>query len=127
MVIRVDYREYLKSPWWQAVRRRALALADHRCQDCGWRQGLEVHHRTYERLGQERMADLRVLCRGCHADTHGFMGPPGSCASCGYFAAPDGELCFACAAIHVNPEPLQSIIPRVVAGLATRLADEVYT
>lgn len=29
-------------------------------------QGLEVHHRTYERLGNERPEDLVALCWCCH-------------------------------------------------------------
>jgi hypothetical protein len=32
---------------------------------------LEVHHRTYERLGRERPEDLLVLCEKCHAVEHG--------------------------------------------------------
>jgi hypothetical protein len=31
---------------------------------------LEVHHRTYERLGDERDEDLEVLCTRCHEQHH---------------------------------------------------------
>jgi replicative DNA helicase len=31
---------------------------------------LEVHHRTYERIGQERSEDLTVLCDVCHGLFH---------------------------------------------------------
>ena len=27
---------------------------------------MEVHHKTYERLGKERRSDLEVLCPRCH-------------------------------------------------------------
>jgi 5-methylcytosine-specific restriction endonuclease McrA len=39
----------------------------HQCQRCR-RSGLtlQVHHKTYERLGHESPADLEVLCTDCH-------------------------------------------------------------
>lgn len=64
------YRDYLQSPEWAVVRRLALEQADHACRLCGGRDGLDVHHRTYERLGQERLADVIVLCRDCHSRFH---------------------------------------------------------
>lgn len=68
--MRVDYREYLKSPYWKAIRRRALIAAGHRCQICHKTDKLEVHHVTYERLGHERPEDLLALCGRCHAEQH---------------------------------------------------------
>jgi 5-methylcytosine-specific restriction endonuclease McrA len=65
----IEYRDYLASPEWQATAAAALERADQRCQVCNadrWFSPLEVHHRTYERLGAERPADLIVLCRHCH-------------------------------------------------------------
>ncbi len=42
----------------------------HRCRTCYATGGdgapLEVHHRTYERLGHELVGDLTALCPGCH-------------------------------------------------------------
>lgn len=31
---------------------------------------LEVHHRTYERVGNERPADVIALCKACHEKHH---------------------------------------------------------
>jgi hypothetical protein len=64
--------EYLKSPYWQAVRTRALQRAGGCCQRCR-RQSrrLDVHHLTYRNLGQERESELMVLCRECHEAEHG--------------------------------------------------------
>jgi len=31
---------------------------------------LEVHHRTYERVGAERPADVIALCKACHEKHH---------------------------------------------------------
>lgn len=72
---RDDYREYLRSPEWLARRQWKLDEAEGRCQICNaGGDGLEVHHRTYERLGRERQADLVVLCPGCHEKFHGREG-----------------------------------------------------
>jgi DNA-binding MarR family transcriptional regulator len=67
----MPYEEYLKTPEWQATRARMLKLAGYRCQVCnGKHNGLNVHHRTYERLGEERDSDLVVLCLLCHQMFH---------------------------------------------------------
>lgn len=64
------YAAYRRTPCWQAVRRLALLRADHACQVCASPEQLEVHHRTYARLGREQATDLLVLCRACHALFH---------------------------------------------------------
>ena len=49
-----------------------LSIAGYRCEQCGARDRLDVHHLTYDRFGgDERMSDLRVLCRPCHNKAHG--------------------------------------------------------
>ncbi len=68
------YKDYLKSGAWKKVRKEALNRVHDICERCGrtkYSRRLEVHHRTYERLGQERPEDLVVLCTECHqrADT----------------------------------------------------------
>lgn len=67
----MPYREYLQSEWWSFIRSRRLRQAGFRCQICN--EGgcvLDVHHRTYERVGAERLSDLTVLCRECHTLFH---------------------------------------------------------
>jgi hypothetical protein len=62
-----EYREvYLRSDHWRRTRIAALDRADNRCQVCNGADALDVHHRTYERLGAELPGDLTVLCRRCH-------------------------------------------------------------
>ncbi len=68
--IRAAYERYLRSDDWKVKRERALDRAERRCQICYSPEGLEVHHRTYERLGQERDMDLTVLCGSCHGSFH---------------------------------------------------------
>ena len=65
------YREYLQSATWKAKRQESLIRAGHKCETCGSEGRLEVHHKTYDRFGQEMAVDLTVLCRSCHekADT----------------------------------------------------------
>jgi hypothetical protein len=53
---------------WQKTRRRKLRQQPW-CKFRslgGCRAPLDVHHRTYERLGHERMSDLDVVCRRHH-------------------------------------------------------------
>jgi hypothetical protein len=66
----VDYASYLASDHWKGLRKQALERAEHRCQVCNGSTRIDVHHRTYERLGYERLEDLTVLCRGCHKLFH---------------------------------------------------------
>lgn len=62
----MDYKKYLKSYEWQIKRERALKYAGYRCQICNSEVRLEVHHRTYDNLGDEQPSDLTVLCHDCH-------------------------------------------------------------
>ena len=66
----VFYSQYLKSPEWKQLRERKIVATARRCQVCNSLQGLDVHHRTYSRLGREWDSDLTVLCRRCHAIYH---------------------------------------------------------
>lgn len=61
---------YLLSDHWQQTREVALKRADHACQLCGYTGALQVHHRSYERLGAELPTDLTVLCERCHGTHH---------------------------------------------------------
>jgi hypothetical protein len=68
--ISTRYRAYLQSEGWRITRNRALKIARYTCQRCGARRNVQVHHRTYERLGCEVDGDLEVLCRDCHEGHH---------------------------------------------------------
>ena len=64
------YRRYLRSDAWAGRRERALRRAGGRCGRCGAGVPTEVHHLTYERLGDERDDDLLALCAPCHRGAH---------------------------------------------------------
>jgi hypothetical protein len=73
---RVDYNEYIHSAEWKAFARKCKALAGWRCENekcrrLGNEYTLDAHHLTYARLGHERLTDIRVLCKKCHAEVHG--------------------------------------------------------
>lgn len=67
----LEYGDYLRSPWWKFIRHVKIDDAGQNCQLCSATEGqLDVHHRTYERLGDEQLDDLTVLCRKCHSKFH---------------------------------------------------------
>ena len=67
----MSYSDYLQTPHWQDKRAGAIRRAGGRCERCGKRGRLDVHHVTYARLGREADGDLVALCRACHAAVHG--------------------------------------------------------
>jgi len=65
-----QYAEYLRTPRWRAIS-KAIREAFEVCQRCSFPYELNVHHRTYERLGAEKIPDdLILLCRACHSREH---------------------------------------------------------
>jgi hypothetical protein len=75
--LRARYNVAIRSCHWRELRVIVLRRRGARCERCGkqWAPGclpkLELHHLTYERLGQEREADVILVCPTCHekADT----------------------------------------------------------
>ena len=70
-----EYREYLQSEHWKDVKRRfrKSKLATGRCYICGSGGRLDIHHKSYKRLGKERLNDLIELCRDCHSMVHSYV------------------------------------------------------
>ena len=64
------YLGYMRSSAWERKRRAAFAYHGRFCHRCGATSRLEAHHRTYVRLGHERMSDIVILCHACHAKEH---------------------------------------------------------
>lgn len=68
---KLPYTEYLKSEHWRQRRRMAYNRAKGACQVCNAKdRKLNVHHRSYERLGNEAPGDVIVLCEDCHQIFH---------------------------------------------------------
>lgn len=66
-----DYKHYLESPEWRSVRVRHRDIHGERCGLCDTDEGTRhLHHMTYERVGQEELSDLVLLCANCHQLVH---------------------------------------------------------
>ena len=66
-----EYKKYLSTKVWDEKRREKLKEAGYKCQLCSKKDvKLHVHHNTYERIGDEDMNDLIVLCEDCHKKFH---------------------------------------------------------
>jgi len=62
---RLDCTEY------QDLHRRVLKRDDWRCQGCGSRTDLQVHHiRSRAQLGADAEENLITLCMTCHRAVH---------------------------------------------------------
>lgn len=67
----LPYDAYLRTEHWRKLRLVVLDRWGGYCEGCGVRPAVQVHHKTYERLGREELADLTPLCATCHAGEHG--------------------------------------------------------
>lgn len=73
MRLGMPYYKYLQSESWFATRDRVKA-ARPVCECCGLYTTDQVHHLTYERVGNELDDDLLAVCRPCHAGLHAKWG-----------------------------------------------------
>jgi len=64
------YRQYRRTWHWLRLRQKVWRRAGGVCERCGSTGNLQVHHRTYARLGRERLEDLELLSGGCHLREH---------------------------------------------------------
>ncbi len=65
------YKQYLKSGEWKHLRDKKLKQANYTCDGCGEQyRALEVHHTTYDRIGEELLTDLAAFCPICHKKAH---------------------------------------------------------
>jgi len=70
-----QYQEYLKTEHWLDVKKRfrASKLCKKRCYVCGGRSNIHIHHKSYKRIGNERLWDLIELCATCHKSVHKYL------------------------------------------------------
>ena len=61
-----EYQEYLESLAWRERSAKFREAWDNRCALCYSTGTLQVHHRTYERIGNELNTDCIPLCKPCH-------------------------------------------------------------
>ena len=65
-----EYEAYLRSPEWRAKRLPVLQRAAGVCECCEHYVPTDVHHLTYERIGNELNTDLMAVCSFCHKLLH---------------------------------------------------------
>jgi len=64
------YNFYLSSPAWQEKRRNILERDNHTCLFCGTNTATQVHHLSYDNLGNETEFELISVCHPCHQTIH---------------------------------------------------------
>ena len=70
---KLNYRDFLKTPYWKTISYEAKRRAEFKCSLCGSQDDLRTHHRDYKRHGKEIEyidKDLIVLCNKCHEKFH---------------------------------------------------------
>lgn len=70
------YKSYLKTKHWTQKRISIFRRDNHKCQECGKTMDLRdanVHHLTYDHVGNELNEDLILLCPDCHKKIHGIQ------------------------------------------------------
>lgn len=69
----IDYAAYMKSAAWDSVKARyRKSDRPQACVVCGAKR-VDLHHRTYKRLGREHLSDLIPLCRTHHLAAHALV------------------------------------------------------
>ncbi len=68
----MDYQDFLKTPYWQAITAHSKYKVGYRCQLCNSTHRLVTHHRNYNIHGREHahMQELIVRCNKCHNIFH---------------------------------------------------------
>lgn len=64
-----NYAAYVKSSRWQTTRRRWHKAKGYPPCVCG-DPAVLLHHKTYQRLGEEALDDLVAMCDDCHSTVH---------------------------------------------------------
>ena len=64
------YNRYLLSPEWSKKRIAVMKRANFICEGCLQKTAVQVHHLTYDRVGNEMLFDLVAVCSDCHKAIH---------------------------------------------------------
>ena len=69
-MVEISYHEYMISEQWRDFREFAYKMLGRQCAKCGGSSHIELHHKTYFRLGHEKVPDVVPMCRVCHNRFH---------------------------------------------------------
>ena len=65
------YNNYLKSKEWIEIKKIYFGKRQKKCIGCGSKKRINVHHRSYNRLGSvNETKDLVTVCSDCHVKIH---------------------------------------------------------
>lgn len=64
------YNDYLRSESWHRKRIIILERDKYECQGCLQARASQVHHLTYDHVGDELLFELTSLCVPCHEKAH---------------------------------------------------------
>lgn len=74
-----EYRQYLESEHWHALRLSALNRANRKCEACSDLRGLNGHHLIYRQpLTDGIPEDIMALCERCHDMWHDWINRTGN-------------------------------------------------
>lgn len=71
-----SYQHYLQSNHWRRMRRHYYKEHEKKCELCKAKKNIHLHHRTYKRIGNEKMSDFHALCSECHSMVHKLANNP---------------------------------------------------
>jgi len=73
----LTYKKYLQSKHWKNIKiRYANSKLNHNCVVCGVLKETKYmhhHHKSYKRIGNERLNDIIILCEQCHSQAHNVL------------------------------------------------------
>ena len=71
-ICNMDYYDFLNTPYWKAISEYVKVKNHYKCEICGEKGSLHVHHPTYDFHGRElqNMNKLKCLCDSCHKIFH---------------------------------------------------------
>lgn len=67
------YTEYTRSDHWRNFKAEYYKTRKKKCGRCGKTKNIQLHHKTYARIGKELPEDVIPLCGRCHGMTHRFV------------------------------------------------------
>lgn len=65
-----SYQNYLDSDMWKDKKDMIFLVKGKRCENCGSKKNLVIHHLHYETVGNESSKDVKILCIKCHNEVH---------------------------------------------------------
>ena len=68
-----NYNQYLKTEHWKYTRLKVLKKYKNKCYMCSYDMMIQVHHKTYDRIGNEDVDVLITLCKACHLKVHNML------------------------------------------------------